>query len=509
MDEQTTQSLSQLFAKAGVYVDASSIPDIVITSLVDDSRLVKPGSCFVAVRGCATDGHRYLESAIGNGAVAIISEDEFSCPENVATIRVEDSRTALAKLATSFYGLDDARENFPLVGITGTNGKTTVAWLLRSIFKAAHRRPATFGTIEYDLVDECVKAPLTTPGASELCRLLSLSRSRGADVAVLEVSSHALEQRRTDGLSFQVAGFTNLSGDHLDFHTDMASYAAAKKRLFDQLSPSAVAVVNADDPYSAMMVQDCQARVIHVSLCDKDADVLATINGMTSSGSRFVLHGQGFEADINLALLGEHNVFNAMFAGAIAEALGVDGAAIAEGLSRIPMVPGRLQRIEPDGYPFSVLVDYAHTDDALRHVLRAVKPLTKNRLICVFGCGGDRDRSKRPRMAAAAAEFASHVIVTSDNPRHEDPLAIIEDVLTGFDSSQRQSVSVQQDRRLAIELAIELANPGDTVLIAGKGHEDYQLVGDKVLAFDDATVAQACLPSATTPTKTPVTEDVA
>ncbi|MBN4059010.1 UDP-N-acetylmuramoyl-L-alanyl-D-glutamate--2,6-diaminopimelate ligase, partial [bacterium AH-315-J04] len=451
---------------------------------------------------------RFIESAIRNGAVAIISEDELSCPENVVTIRVKDSRAVLAKLAMAFYSLDDARDKFPLVGITGTNGKTTVAWLLRSIFKAAHRRPATLGTIEYDLVDECVNAPLTTPSALELCRLLNLSHSRGADVAVLEVSSHALEQRRTDGLSFQVAGFTNLSGDHLDFHTDMASYAAAKKRLFDQLPAHAIAVINADDSYSAMMVQDCPARVVRVSLSDKNADVRATINDMTSSGSRFVLHGCSFEADINLALLGEHNVFNAMFAGAIAEALGVDGAAIAEGLSRISMVPGRLQRIEPDGYEFSVLVDYAHTDDALRHVLRAVRPLTKNRLICVFGCGGDRDRSKRPRMAAAAAEFASHVIVTNDNPRHEDPMAIIEDVLTGFDDDQRQSVSVQQDRRLAIELAIELAKPGDTVLIAGKGHEDYQLVGDKVLAFDDATVAHACLLSTTTSTKTPVTEEM-
>jgi len=493
MDEQPSQSLSQLLAKANLSADGASIHDVAITTLVDDSRHVIPGSCFVAVRGCEVDGHRFIESAIRGGAVAIVSEDDLSASANVTTIRVKDSRAALARLATSFYQLDDVRKSFPLVGMTGTNGKTTVAWLLRSILQAARRKPATFGTIEYDLITQRIKAPLTTPGAIELCRLLALSRLRGADVAVMEVSSHALAQRRTEGLPFQVAGYTNLSGDHLDFHTDMPSYAAAKKRLFDHLSSDAIAVINADDPYATTMVQDSAARVVRVSLSDTDADVRVTINRMTSSGSRFILRGQTFEADINLALLGEHNVFNAMLAGAIAEALGVEAAAIAAGLSRISMVPGRLQRIEPEGYPYSVLVDYAHTDDALRHVLRAVKPLTKNRLICVFGCGGDRDRSKRPRMAAAAAEMADHVVVTSDNPRLEDPMAIIHDILTGFDSAQRRSVSVQQDRRLAIESAIEMASHGDTVLIAGKGHEDYQLVGDQVLACDDAAIARSCL----------------
>ncbi len=515
MDEQPSLSLSQLLAKANIGVDASSMPDVTITSLTDDSRQVTPGSCFVAVRGCDVDGHQYVEPAVRGGAVAIVAEDDLSWREIVTTIRVKDSRIALANLARSFYRLDDAGGTFPLVGITGTNGKTTVAWLLRSILHAAHRRPATFGTIEYDLVDQRIKAPLTTPGALELCRLLALSRSRGADFGVMEVSSHALAQRRTDGLSFQVAAFTNLSGDHLDFHADMPSYAAAKKRLFDSLPADAVAVVNADDPYAALMVQDSAARVVRVGLVTKDAkhaDVHATIDRMTSSGSRFRLQGQTFEADVNLALLGEHNVFNATLAGAMAEALGINGQAIVDGLSHIPMVPGRLQRVEPDGYPFSVLVDYAHTDDALRHVLRAVQPLTQNRLICVFGCGGDRDRSKRPRMAIAAAELADHVIVTSDNPRHEDPIAIIDDVLTGFTHAQRQFVSVEQDRRQAIELAIEMASRGDTVLIAGKGHEDYQLMGDQVIDFDDATVAQEYLQlmkTSATSITAPVTEDVA
>ncbi len=503
-DEQTPQPLAQLLVEAGIAVDASSIPDVAVTSLVDDSRLVTPGSCFVAVRGCDEDGHRFIDVAVRSGAVAVVVEDERYNAGDVTTICVQDSRLALANLAAAFYQLKHTDQSFPLVGITGTNGKTTVAWMLRAILLAAHRRPVTFGTIGYDLIGEHIKATLTTPGALALCDLLSQSRTKGADVAVMEVSSHALQQRRTDGLSFQIGAFTNLSGDHLDFHGDMSQYANAKKRLFDQLSAGATAVINADDPYAAMMVKDCAADVVRIGLHAKDADVRATIDRMTSSGSRFMLHGRNFEVVVDVSLLGEHNVYNAMLAGAMAESLGVEGALIAHGLSGIPMIPGRLQRIEPDGHPFSVLVDYAHTDDALRHVLRAVKPLTKNRLICVFGCGGDRDRSKRPRMAAVAAESADHVIVTSDNPRHEAPLDIICDVLTGFDDVARQRVSVEPDRRLAIESAITMAEEGDTVLIAGKGHEDYQLVGDQVLTFDDAAVARACLASI----KTPVTEEV-
>lgn len=490
----TSRSLRQLLESAAIPTRTPLVKDVAVLALADDSRDVGPGTCFVAVRGVKADGHRFVAQAVAAGAVAVVVEEAVDVPPTVAQIVVADSREAVAKLAASFHGLRGKGANSPrLIGVTGTNGKTTVAWMLRSVLQAAGRRTALLGTIEYDLLSEKHKAPLTTPGPIELCRLLATAREAGATDVVMEVSSHALEQQRTDGLSFSAAIFTNLSGDHLDYHGTMDAYAAAKKRLFAGLSPGAIAVVNGEDAYSAQMVEASNALVVRYGLEGGGLDVVGRNVTLNSQGLAVEVGGRLAESIMRCSLVGRHNVLNVLAVAAAAEALGIPVAAVRDGLECLSGVPGRLQRIEPDGHPFSVYVDYAHTDDALHNVLTAIRPLTRGRVICVFGCGGDRDRTKRPRMAAVVGSLADVAFVTSDNPRNEVPMAIIQDVLPGFGRASSCRVVVEVDRRHAIEGAIASAGAGDTVLIAGKGHEDYQLVGDRVLDFDDALVARAAL----------------
>ena len=465
-----------------------------VTALTDDSREVVAGACFVAVQGTGIDGHRFVDAAVRGGAVAVVVDQDVALPACVVEVRVSDSREALARLAAVFHGVSgQTAASLCLVGITGTNGKTTVSWLLRSILRAAGHKVALFGTVEYDLVSRRLAAPLTTPGPLTLARHLAETRRAGATHAVLEVSSHALDQRRCDGLAFSAGVFTNLSGDHLDYHGTMEAYADAKCRLFELLSPEGSAVVNADDAVGASLLDRLDRRPISFGLDGGGADVSASILEMGARGTRLTLRGRFFEVSVRLPLIGRHNVHNALAAAATAEAIGIAPDAIRDGLEGVTDVPGRLQRVEPEGWPFSVLVDYAHTDAALANVLAAVRPVTTGRLICVFGCGGDRDRSKRPRMAAAVGQVADLAVVTSDNPRSEPPDRIIDEIMPGFADASSCVVARQADRRRAIEAAIAMAAPGDTVLIAGKGHEDYQLVGDAVLAFDDAAEARRCL----------------
>ncbi len=491
------RSLPELFARAGVCaVGGGDIPSATITSLTDDSRSVRPGACFVAVRGAGRDGHDFVPAAVTSGAAAIVVERDGPTPQGVALVRVADTRVALAKLAAAFYLGDDAGSPLCMVGVTGTNGKTTVAWLLRSILRAAGRSPAMLGTVEYDLLGERRPAPLTTPGSIELCRHLATAREAGATHAVLEVSSHALDQYRCDGLRFAAGVFTNLTGDHLDYHRTMDAYFAAKRRLFEMLDPSAVAVVNLDDPMGELLLGSTTAPVVTYGIESPTADVRASIRGMDRRGTYFVLHGRTMELPVHTRLIGPHNVLNALAAAATAEAIGVSAEAIRGGLESVSGVPGRLERAEPPGWPYSVFVDYAHTDDALANVLRALRPLTAGELRCVFGCGGDRDRTKRPRMAATVGELSDVAYVTSDNPRTEDPHAIIDEILHGFSPSDECSIVVDVDRKRAIESALAEAEPGDTVLIAGKGHETYQLVGDRVLPFDDVEVARKWMDAA-------------
>jgi len=490
----TGWSLRRLLQQAGVEPLASVTSDCGVSLLTDDSRKAGPGCCFVAVRGTSADGHHFLDAACRAGAAAIVVERETPVPAGACAIRVPDTRTALSKLAAAYHGLrGDGVRPMLLVAITGTNGKTTVAWLLRSILRAAGHRTALLGTVEYDLAGERLPSPLTTPGALELCGHLATAREHGATHAVMEVSSHALDQRRVDGLTFMAAVFTNLSGDHLDYHKSPEAYFAAKRRLFEMLAPASAAVINADDPHVEKLRRSTRARVVDYGIDSRAADWSAAIERMDRTGTHVRLSFTHRSGALHTAMIGRHNVQNLLAAAATADVMGVAWDAIREGLETCAGAPGRLQRAEPPGWPFSVFVDYAHTDDALRNVLTAVRPITTGRVICVFGCGGDRDRTKRPRMAAVAEELADVVFVTSDNPRTERPEAIVEEIVAGFQRDGRCRVEVEVDRRRAIRAAIDEAGEGDTVLIAGKGHENYQIVGRETLPFDDVEEARKCM----------------
>ncbi len=495
-----TRNLETLFARSLLRtVGGGILPAIDIRMLRDDSRAVERGDCFVAVKGVAADGHAFIAKAIQAGAVAVVAQDgcvEKAAVGDVPLIEVEDSRVALARLSAAYHNLLDERGQWAgpgLIGVTGTNGKTTISWMVRSILATAGKRAGLMGTIGYDLVGERRKASLTTPGPLELSFSLGKARQAGAELMVLEVSSHALDQRRCDGLRFAVGVFTNLSGDHLDYHKTMSSYLAAKRRLFEMLDNNALAVINVDDEAGRTMAEATRAEVVTYGLANEAAEVRAEIKSMDAVESRFFLRGRNFEAPVRLSLVGKHNIANALAAAATAEGLGIDFDAIVVGLEGITGVPGRLERVTSDLHPACVYVDYAHTDDALDNVLGVLKPLTKGRLICLFGCGGDRDRTKRPRMAQVAARYADVVFVTSDNPRTEDPKRIIDDILEGFPKDSPMQVEIDADRGGAIKNAVELAGEGDVVLIAGKGHEDYQLVGERVLHFDDREIVRACM----------------
>jgi len=489
-------TLDRLLKQAGLPSPPSPIAlDLPVTSITDDSRHVQPGSLFAAVRGGACDGHEFIESAVRAGATCVLTDRPATLPPGIAEIRVPDTRTALARLAAAYHRLRPGQRIEPirLIGVTGTNGKSTVCEILNSILVAAGQNTALLGTIRYALPDQTLSSTLTTPPPTELCAHLARAADAGARWAVMEVSSHALDQRRCDGLDFAAGVFTNLSGDHLDYHGDRHSYLAAKKRLFDQLDAGSTAVVNADDGVTPALLADCRANVVRYGLDNRGADVTARIESLTADGSAYDIDCHGHLLPISSRLIGRHNVLNALAAAAAARSLGLDDTAIRQGIENLPGVRGRLEEVRVTGQTFAVFVDYAHTDDALRHVLAALKPLTGGRLICVFGCGGDRDRSKRPRMAAAVAEAAHLAVVTSDNPRTEDPARIFADILPGFEPATRCRVEVQPDRRTAIELAVAQAQPEDIVLIAGKGHEDYQIIGRTRRHFDDVEEARSCL----------------
>lgn len=469
------------------------VPDVPIRGLADDSRQVQPGWLFVAVAGHEADGHRFVSDAVRRGAVAVVAERPVDPIEGVAVVQVSDSRVAAARLASTFYGLDRLRAEGRVrtMAVTGTNGKSTFCYLARAVAQAAGERCALLGTIEYDVIGRTVPAPVTTPGPVALAGYVAEAAEAGARLVVFEASSHALDQHRTDGLCVDVAVFTNLSGDHLDYHGDTEAYLAAKKRLFDGLGAEATAVLNQDDPMSERIVADCKAGRRLTYGLNPLADVRARITDITAGGSRFELIAPGGSTEVQTRLVGRHNVVNCLAAASAGLALGIDVETVRRGLSSVERVAGRLERVGRTGGDSdpTVLVDYAHTDDALLNVLSALQPLKRGRLIVVFGCGGDRDRTKRPRMARVAAQNADVIYVTSDNPRTETPQAIIDEIMTGFDSRDLDRVSVEPDRRAAIKRAIGSAAPDDVVLIAGKGHEDYQVLGRERVPFDDRQVA--------------------
>jgi UDP-N-acetylmuramoyl-L-alanyl-D-glutamate--2,6-diaminopimelate ligase len=461
-------------------------PGVLVRDVAVDSRRVTEGAVFVAVPGTRDDGARFIAEAVARGAVAVITEAE--APEvDCTVVRVACARVARSRLAAAFHG--HPSRVLPVVAVTGTNGKTTTAKMLQAIAEY-DRGPTVFlGTIGYEVAGLHYDAENTTPDPTDVQRHLREGLERGARLAVMEVSSHALDQGRVADVRFQVAAFTNLTPEHLDYHRSLAAYRDAKGRLFEQLSPAAVAVLNADDPASDVFASRTEARVLTYGL-ERRADVSARLRRIDADGLWFTLTTSKGEVDVTTRLVGRYNLMNALAAAACALALGHPLEAIRGGFEMLKGVPGRLEPIDC-GQDFRVLVDYAHTDDALLKVLLNLRPLTHGRIITVFGCGGDRDRTKRPRMGRVASEHSDLAILTSDNPRTEDPDRILTEVAAGC--VEGAAVIVEPDRRRAIEAAMRAARGGDIVLIAGKGHEDHQIVGTTKLRFDDREVAREVL----------------
>jgi UDP-N-acetylmuramoyl-L-alanyl-D-glutamate--2,6-diaminopimelate ligase len=463
-----------------------------------DSRRVVPGSLFVAMKGGTTDGNRYLAAAVRQGAVAVATDSSAAFDEaahrfpELALIEVEHGRKALAAISANFFGHPETQ--LALSGITGTNGKTTTAFLLDAMLNHVARRTVLVGTIEYHVAGEVRTSPHTTPESRDLLELFAEGVERGATEAVMEVSSHALAQGRVWGLPYDVAIFTNLTRDHLDFHGTMESYFAAKRSLFDGRngSPPRVAVVNLDDPHGLEIAE--AARIAGAEIYSYGMDVGSFRAGdvaMSASGMRFTMITPHGETPIVTCLTGKVNVYNVLAASAAAMARGLTLEQVAEGAAALDHVPGRFQTVDA-GQPFAVVVDYAHTDDALKNLIALAREFVRpngGRVITLIGAGGDRDRTKRPLMGRVAAEGSDFVVFTSDNPRSEDPMAIIEEVMSGWAPTRRPSL-FDPDRAAGIRLAISEAKPGDIVLLAGKGHEKVQVLRDRTIPFDDAEVAR-------------------
>jgi UDP-N-acetylmuramoyl-L-alanyl-D-glutamate--2,6-diaminopimelate ligase len=469
-----------------------------VTGITYDSRQAAPGSLFVALRGAHSDGTSFAPQAIAKGTIAVVSQTPAPAGTRVAWIQVPDDRAALAALAATYFG--HPSEALLLVGITGTNGKTTTSYILASIFEAAGVMCGRIGTVGYRIGSREVEASRTTPEAPDLQHMLAEMVSQGCGACVMEVSSHALSLRRADNLRFAAGLFTNLTRDHLDFHGDMEAYFVAKRRLFELLPDGAVGVINIDDRRGAEMVASTRRPVTYA--IDRPADVRPGPLSFSLDGLVFDVRTPRGTLHVRSRLVGRPNAYNILAASATAMALDLPFSAIEAGIAALENVPGRFQVVSKAVDDVRVIVDYAHTDDALKNLLETARPLATGRIITVFGCGGDRDRTKRPLMGAVAARLSDLVIVTSDNPRSEDPERIIEEIRRGIVVPANRAAARGQlgtpslaivERRAAIEKAIRDAKSGDLVLIAGKGHEKYQVIGDRTLPFDDVEVARAAL----------------
>jgi UDP-N-acetylmuramoyl-L-alanyl-D-glutamate--2,6-diaminopimelate ligase len=471
-----------------------------ITSIEYDSRRIKPGDAFVAMKGETSDGNQFIDAAIAAGAVAIVTDSATEPRLGVAWAQVPHGRRALARLSANFY--KRPAERMAVTGITGTNGKSTTAFLLESILAAGSRKCALIGTIEYHVAGKILPAPHTTPEALDLNRLLNQALGDGATEAVMEVSSHALAQQRVYGIPFDVAVFTNLTRDHLDYHRTMEEYFAAKQILFDGCGTDAprVAVLNTDDEYGRQLLKISRGRGSQVLTYGlTQGDFRAEKAEILPRGTRFDLITSGQTIPLFSPLIGKVNLYNILAASAAAFARGCTVEVIAAGVAALTRVPGRFERVDCQ-QPFTVVVDYAHTDDALRNLTSLAREFVqqarqKGRVITVFGCGGDRDRAKRPLMGEAAGRGSDLVVLTSDNPRSEDPLVIMNDALVGLQRSEAK-YKTEPDRKTAIAMALAEAGPGDIVLIAGKGHEKVQVSRAGSLPFDDVEVARQWLHAA-------------
>lgn len=464
-----------------------------ISGLAYDSRQVEPGSVFFALPGVEADGFDYLPQALANGAVAVVAERlPEGCLEGVSYVRVTNVRQTMAKMAARFYG--DPATDIPVIGVTGTNGKTTITYLLEAIFKQAGLLPAVFGTVEYRCGETRHEAARTTPESIDLLKMMAEFRQQGADILILEVSSHALEQYRVDGINFTAAVFTNLTQDHLDYHGTLECYFASKKRLFTELLGNGVGIVNCEDRYGDRLLQE-NRNWVSFGL-DRRADVYpsqVTVDRDQISG---VFTGDKGDVVIQSGMIGDFNLSNLLAAVATAQQLGVSNTIITAGIAAAPQVPGRVEKVV-NRRGVLALVDYSHTPDALEQVLKTLTKIEFRRVLTVVGCGGDRDKGKRPLMASAAVKYSHLSIFTSDNPRTEDPAQILEQIRAGALAAGSLELHLDQalaemdgfiviaDRRAAIELAGSLVRAGDLLLVAGKGHEDYQIFGAEKIHFDD------------------------
>ncbi|QCT02235.1 UDP-N-acetylmuramyl-tripeptide synthetase [Paenibacillus algicola] len=487
------KELMDVLAAAAIAGDG----DTEITGLSCDSRQVKAGDLFICLPGYEKDGHNYAAEALERGAVALLVNRQLDIP--VTQVVVKDCRFALAALADAFY--QQPSHGMTLIGVTGTNGKTTTTCLIHQIMNDHGVETGMIGTLRMSFGGVSYPVSRTTPGALELQRSLSEMAQSGVQLCVMEVSSHALEQGRVKGTDFRTAVFTNLTQDHLDYHASLEQYRAAKGLFFSRLGNAfskdpkrrKYAVMNVDDPSSEVYAKLTSAEVITYGI-DREADVRAVNISVSAQGTFFRAETFRGQVDVQLKMVGRFNVYNALAAIAAALLEGVPLESIAASLMKMQGVEGRVEPVT-EGQPFAVIVDYAHTPDGLDNVLRTMKEIAQQRILTVFGCGGDRDRSKRPVMGRIAAQWSDQIIITSDNPRSENPAQILQDIEAGLKAEgiPQERYELIEDRRDAIKKAIEMASPGDVVLIAGKGHETYQLIRNQVLDFDDRIVAKEAI----------------
>ncbi len=473
--------LNQLVGVLPDAVVAGETEAVEVTGITDDSREAEPGVLFVAVKGEHTDGNDHISEAVKRGAVAVISEKKVT-EQQVVGIQVPDAVDALARVSAHFFAYPF--KEMTLVGITGTNGKTTTSLLVQSILKESGRPAGLIGTLRYEIGEESCQAVNTTPNSLRLQSLLHRMVEKKMKACVMEVSSHALALGRVRECRFDARVFTNLTRDHLDFHASMEEYYEAKAKLFQEefAKSGGVSVVNADDPWGERLVRECSGPVMTFGI-QKEADFRAVEPENTIDGLVFRIQTPEGEMEISSPLVGVYNIYNILSAVAVGFTLGISIDDIRKGISSVSGIPGRFEKIAGPG--FTVVVDYAHTVDALEKLLQNARQLCDGRLITIFGCGGDRDRGKRPMMGRVAVELSDRVIVTSDNPRTEDPERITDEILAGIKEPGQVPVEVIQDRRLAIQTGMKEALEGDMVVVAGKGHEDYQILGEKRIHFDD------------------------
>ena len=467
-----------------------------ITGIAYDSRRVTPGMLFVAIPGQHTDGHEFISNAVDRGAAAIICERNGTSYPRATKIKVPDVREALARSASAFYGNPSA--GLKVIGVTGTNGKTTVSFMVKSMLEGAGIKTGLLGTVQYEIGDRVIPAQRTTPESLEVQQMMSQMAKAGCQACVMEVSSHALEQKRVLGVEFDIAIFTNLTRDHLDYHGTMERYFSAKEKLFAGLArgrKKSAAVINIDDSFGARLSGKHKVD-FEYTYGFRPARLHATQLQMSKDGSRFMVETPERKFPVRLPLIGRHNVYNALAAIGAGMALDVHLLKIQAALNAMKPVPGRLESIAA-GQSFGVYVDYAHTDDALKNVLQTLREVTQGRVLVAFGCGGNRDSGKRAKMGRIAAEMADYTCITSDNPRKESPEKIATQIEEGFRAVKQQDYTVELDRKRAIQHIISMAATGDSVLIAGKGHEAYQEFEDTVVPFDDRLHAREALEGVT------------